>query len=266
MQSRSPMPSTLPPAAASFYRAVPGARAPMKADPAVLGTVPTRAFQYCEALRAASAHGWYAFSPIDFSLLWDGSDLLWTYQGERDWYPLKTAQFPGFAARFDKAAPRHLRGMSPPFLTYVREVSVVQIWTGFFVETASDWSLLVRAPANYPRHGAYEHYEGIIETDRWFGPLFINIHLLKPDVPIEFSTETPLLQAQPLHRSTYVSESANQCRVVDAMAAFPPEAWQRYEDTLVKPNRDPQRPVAAYATAARKRRRSECPYSGASAP
>ncbi len=49
----------------------------------------------------------------------------------------------------------------------------------------------------------YESYEGVIETDAWFGPLFTNLRLVKTDVPIHFGTEVPLMQVQPLHRSTY---------------------------------------------------------------
>src|SRR5215210_1880558 len=41
--------------AVTFYRAVPGCRAPIRADASVLGTLPSRGFQYCEALRAASS-------------------------------------------------------------------------------------------------------------------------------------------------------------------------------------------------------------------
>jgi hypothetical protein len=38
--------------------------------------------------------------------MWDGgSDIVWTYPGEETWFPLKTAQFPGFAAQFVFAAP-----------------------------------------------------------------------------------------------------------------------------------------------------------------
>jgi len=246
----------------TFYRAVPGARAPMGGDPSVLGTVPTRAFQYCEALRAASAFGWYVFSPIDFTVEWDGTEALWTYSGADAWYPLETAQFPGYAAEFDRAAPGRLAGMSPPFLTFVRELAVLQVWTGLFVESSEDWSVLVRPPANYPRQPGYEVYEGIIETDRWFGPLFTNVRLLKTGTPIRFGTEAPLVQVQPLHRSTYAGDAAGRFGFYGDATKFPDAAWARYEETIVKPNRDPARPVAAYAVASRKRRKAACPFSG----
>lgn len=244
--------------AVTFYRAVPGCRAPMRADPSVLGTLPTRGFQYCEALRAASSFGWYVFPPIDFTLQWDGSQVIWTYRGAKAWYPLTSAQFPGFQPVFDAAAPKRLRGFAPPFLTAVPGAGIVQVWTGFFVESREDWSVLVRPPANLPRNLAFDLYEGIVETDRWFGPLFTNLRLIKTDVPIHFDTETPLLQVQPLHRSTYADEVSNSLGVVADARQFSADIWSRYEASIVKPNVEP-RPAGAYAAAARRRRRSGCP-------
>lgn len=245
----------------TFYTAVPGSRPPMRADPSGLGTLPSRGFQYCEALRAASSFGWYVFPPIEFTLQWDGSQVLWTYRGAKAWYPLTSAQFPGYAEVFDRLAPPRLRGFAPPFLTAVPEPGIIQVWTGLFVGSAEDWSILIRPPANLPRSLAFDLYEGIVETDRWFGPLFTNVRLIKTDVPIRFSTETPLIQVQPLHRSAYADEVSNNFGVVANPAGFSDEAWSRYEQTIVKPNLNPERPVAAYATSVRRRRRSGCPMS-----
>jgi hypothetical protein len=243
----------------TFYGVVPGCRTPMRADPSVLGTLPARGFQYCEALRTASSFGWYVFPPIDFTLQWDGSQVIWTYRGAKAWYPLTSAQFPGAQAVFDRAAPQRLRGFAPPFLTAVPEPGVIQLWTGFFIESAENWSVLIRPPANLPRSLAFDLYEGIVETDRWFGPLFTNLRLVKTDVPIHFSTETPLLQVQPLHRSTYADAVCNNFGLVPDVRAFPDEAWSRYEQTIVKPNREPVRPVGTYAANVRRRRKSGCP-------
>jgi hypothetical protein len=244
--------------AVTFYGAIPGCRAPVRADPSVLGTLPTRGFQYCEALRAASSFGWYVFPPIDFTLQWDGSQVIWTYSGAKAWYPLTSAQFPGYRTVFDRVAPARLRGFSPPFLSAAPEPGGIQVWTGFFIESAENWSVLVRPPANLPRNLAFDLYEGIVETDRWFGPLFTNLRLIKTDVPIHFSTETPLVQVQPLHRSAYAEDVSKKFAVIDDPRAFPAEAWERYEQTIVKPNVEP-RPAGAYAAAARRRRRTGCP-------
>ena len=258
--TRTPQPDP----AVTFYGAIPQCRAPMRADPAGLGTLPARGFQYCEALRAASSFGWYVFPPIDFTLQWDGSQVIWTYRGAKAWYPHTSAQFPGYEAVFDRAAPRHLRGFAPPFLTALPEPGVVQVWTGFFLQSREGWSVLVRPPANLPRSLAFDVYEGIVETDRWFGPLFTNLRLVKTDVPIHFSTEAPLVQVQPLSRGTYAEEVSNGFAVVGDPRAFPQEAWARYEQTIVKPNLDAERMVAAYATLVRRRRRSGCPMAAGS--
>lgn len=247
--------------AITFYTAIPGCRSPIRADPSVLGTLPARGFQYCEALRAASSFGWYVFPPIDFTLQWDGSQVIWTYRGAKAWYPLTSAQFPGYQARFDRVAPRRLRGFSPPFLTAMTEPGIVQVWTGLMIESAEDWSVLVRPPANLPRNLAYDLYEGIVETDRWFGPLFTNIRLIKTDRPVHFSTEIPLVQVQPLRRSAYADEVLKNFSLIADPGAFSEEAWSRYEQTIVKPNLDPQRPVAAYAASVRRRRKGVCPMA-----
>ena len=253
------MTATLQPGpAVTFYGAVPGIRAPIRADASVLGTLPTRGFQYCEALRAASSFGWYVFPPIDFTLQWDGAEIIWTYRGARAWYPLTSAQFPGFGAEFDRRAPKRLRGFAPPFLTAVPEPGIVQLWTGLFVESAENWSILVRPPANLPRSLAFDSYEGIVESDRWFGPLFTNLRLIKTDVPIEFSNETPLIQVQPLHRSTYADDVSNRFGLIESLSDFPVDAWSRYEENIVKPNLEP-RPVGAYAAEVRRRKRGGCP-------
>jgi hypothetical protein len=242
----------------TFYRAIPGCRAPMRADTSVLGTLPARGFQHCEALRSASSFGWYVFPPIDFTLQWDGSQIIWTYRGAKGWYPLTSAQFPGYARVFDHAAPERLRGFSPPFLTALLEPGIIQLWTGLMVETAKDWSILVRPPANLPRSLSFDSYEGIVEADRWLGPLFTNLRLIKTDVPIHFTVDTPLLQVQPLHRSTYAEEVSNAFGVVDGLAQFPDHAWAGYEEHIVKPMLEPTR-AGAYGAQVRRRRRSGCP-------
>ena len=242
----------------TFYRAIPGCRAPMRADSSVLGTLPARGFQHCEALRSASSFGWYVFPPIDFTLQWDGSQVIWTHRGAKAWYPLLSAQFPGYSKMFDRAAPQRLRGFAPPFLTTMAEPGIIQLWTGLMVETAADWSILVRPPANLPRSLSFDAYEGIVETDRWFGPLFINLRLIKTDVPIEFNTETPLLQVQPLHRSTYAEDVLNRFDLVGDLAEFPEHAWSGYEEHIVRPMREPTR-AGAYGASVRRRRRGGCP-------
>src|SRR5207244_11955854 len=72
---------------------------------------------------------------------------------------------------------------SSDLLAAFKEPGVVQIWSGLIARTAPEWSLLVRQPANLARSQGYENYEGIIETDRWFGPLFTNVRLTRTNIP-----------------------------------------------------------------------------------
>lgn len=240
-----------------FHRMIPSARLPQRADRAAAGTLPTRAFRYCEPVVTASAFGWYVFPPISFSLHWDGSAIKWTYEGADAWYPLGTAQFPYFADQFDAAAPEGIKGFSPPFLGALQEPGQFQMWTGLVARTAPGWSLLVRPCANLPRKAGIEMYEGVIETDRWFGPLITNIRITRTDMPIEFRADFPLLQVQALPRIALDEAGQNDYEIVPDLAGLSGEDWDDYYQTVVRPNVAEKRPRGHYATEARKRRKAE---------
>ena len=105
-----------------FHRLIEHARAPQRADRAAAGTLPTRAYRYCDAVTSAAGYGWWVFSPMDLQLIWDGHDIFWYFDGAPDWIPLSpAAQFPNFSEAFDDAAPARLRGCAPPFLTALPE-------------------------------------------------------------------------------------------------------------------------------------------------
>lgn len=255
----------------TFYKLIPEARAPQRADRSAGGTLPTRAFRHCEPATAAAGFGWYLFPPIDFSLVWDGTEVMWTHEGADGWYPLEAAQFPGFADHFDAHAPDDVKSFSPPFLGTGADAGIVQCWTGIFARTAPDWSLLVRPPANLPRRLGYELYEGIIETDHWFGPLFTNLRLTRTDRPIEIKKDYPLLQVQPIPRYVYANETLAAFRNFDDMTALTETDWQAFRDTVVAPNVAEVRPKGKYAAEARKKERGSkanaggCPFAAAAA-
>ena len=240
----------------TFYRAIPQSFEPMRADRSALGVIPTAAFQYCEALTSASAFGWYVFPPMTFHLQWDGTDVIWSHDDADAWYPLTSEHFPSFPEHFDRCAPDDIRGYSPPFLTRSFFPGVVQVWSGLFVKAAPGWSLLIRPPVNLPRSQSFECYEGILEADRWFGPLFINLRLTATDRPIEINHKKPLLQVQPLLRETYSEKNLRAVRIVDELDALSPDEWDAYRRTIVEPNRGHYRPVGSYAASVRKRGRS----------
>ncbi len=254
MSSGSPVPATSP--RITFYRMIPQARPPQRADRAAAGTLPVRAFRYCEPVVTASAFGYYVFPPICFSLLWDGTDVSWTYEGAPGWMPLRAAQFPGFSAHFDDLAPPALRGFAPPFLGALHEPGLVQMWTGLVARTQPEWSLLVRPCANLPRSQHVEWFEGVIETDRWFGPLITNFRLTRTGVPIEFRTDLPVLQVQPLPRAALDDTALNNVAVMNGLRDLQPDDWNDFYETVARPNLSTARPRGADAVLTRRRRRA----------
>lgn len=233
-----------------FYRLIPGAPDPRRADRSADGTLPTVAYRYCEAIASASGFGWYLFPPINFSLIWDGREIAWTYEGADGWYPLRGAQFPGFFAHFQETAPPGIGDLAPTFLAQGKLPGVVQIWSGFLARTAPGWALLSRGTANIPKTQGYESFEGIVETDTWFGPLFTNVRLMRINSPVEFHRRSPLFQVQPLLRQCYDEPPFTVLEAADLEA----EDWQRFAATM-EPNTEQMRPLGHYAVATRKRLR-----------
>ena len=236
-----------------FFQLVANENPPRRADKSVGGVIPARALRYCEAITSASAFGWYVFLPIAFKVVWDGEDMLWTYDGTDEWLPLTrdAVQYPGFREKFDHAAPAEARGFSPPFLTPSIQPGGLQIWTGCIARTAPGWSLLVRGVANLSHSLSYQMMEGIIETDNWFGPLFDNIRILKTDVPIEFRTDVPFLQVQPVRQEVYAERFLQNFSVKD-ISALSSEHWNAFHRTVVVPNTNPERKRGQYAVSVRK--------------
>jgi hypothetical protein len=188
----------------TFHRVYPPALSPMRGDKTALGAMPTAAFQFCEAMRSASAFGWYIFPPISATLRWDGAEVVHKGDDGR-WHPLSSI-YPDeeFSEYWDKYAPDDLKGWRLPFLSSLFVPGIVQVWSGLLVSTAESWSILVRPLANTGITTSYACFEGLIETDRFKPcPLFVNIKLLATDREIVLSREKPLFQVQPVHRDSY---------------------------------------------------------------
>lgn len=231
----------------------------MRADRSAMGTLPMRAVRYCEALTSATAFGWWLFPPIDLELLWDGNDIFWRCDEAPDWMPLQTAaQLPNYVAEFDAIAPAALKGCSPPFLTALPEPGTLQLWSGVIAQTAPDWHLLVRSPANLPQAGGICLFEGIVETDRWFGPLFTNMRFTRSHTPVRLRSDYPLIQVQPLPRHSYSNDTLDRIGITPGPSGLTADHWQAYADSIVEPNSRPNRSFGAYAASVRKTRRV-CP-------
>lgn len=239
----------------TFFRMIPDCPPPQRADRSAGGLLPTRAFRYCDPVTTASAFGWYVFPPFGFSLQFDGTSVKWTFGAAERWYALGSAQYPDFEAYFDERAPQDLQGCSPPFLTAFPEPGYVQVWSGLIARTKPGWSLLVRPVPNFPRSNQYELFEGMVESDSWFGPLFTNLRLKKTDVPIDFQAGLPLFHVQPVRRELYEGRLLDDFNVVSDLQDWSDVEWESYRGTVVVPNLVEYKAPGKHAVKLRRRRR-----------
>jgi hypothetical protein len=133
----------------------------------------------------------------------------------------------------------------------------VQIWSGLIARTKPGWSLLIRPVPNFPRSLSYELFEGIVETDSWFGPLFTNLRLKKTDVPIDFQAGLPLFHVQPIQRELYEGRVLDDFKVVAELRDWSHADWDSYRETVAAPNLVEHRLPGKHAVKLRRRRHSE---------
>lgn len=216
-----------------FYCVTPGCPKPRRALNSGAGTLPARALQYCRPARIAAGLGWHIFPPINFSVMWNGSDILWTYDGGPGWMVMQPAhQFPGFSAEFDVHAPPTLLHHAPPFVGASKEPGFLQIWSGVFARTIPGWALLNRGLPNVPASKYYEHLEGIVEADTWFGPLFTNLRLTETGLPITFKTDFPLFHVQPIQRIAYDEDTLRHWTAVEGLETLSSSDWENYAQSI----------------------------------
>jgi hypothetical protein len=244
-----------------FFRLITATRPPKRAERAAAGYLPARGMRYCDALTSATGYGYWVFPPMDIRLVWDGEQIFWSYGTDETWLPLSgtdsgAVQFPDFAAEFDAMAPETLRGYSPPFLTALPELGGVQMWTGLLAKTRPGWSLSVRSPVNLPGIPGLVNWEGIIETDLWFGPLFTNFRITKTATPVFIRAQAPIIQVQPVPQLAYREEILASFAVSEA-TGLPGADWERLGKVLL-PHPDPSIRQGDYAVTVRKRRM--CPF------
>lgn len=244
-----------------FVQMLPEGRPPKRADRSGAGYIPARALRFCDALCTSTGYGYWLFPPIDMSVLWDGEQVFWSIGDTDEWMALSgshsgAAQFPDFAAYFDENCPANLRGYSPPFITALPELGGVQIWTGMLARTAPGWSLNVRQPVNIPVPVGLSCWEGIIESDHWFGPLFSNFRITKTDFPVRLRAQQPFLQVQPIPQLAYRDSLLNEV-VVTPFDGMSEQDWGDFGGAVL-PNDLKEASQGTYAVRLRKRR--SCPH------
>jgi hypothetical protein len=230
-----------------FYRIIPGIPDLQPADRSADGTLATNGFRYCEPLAAASGFGWHVYPPMNFTLMWSGDEVAFALGRSKRFTSLRGMQYPGFPRAFAKIAPEGLNDLPPPFLTQGLMPGSVKIWSGYFARTAPGWALLSRGVANKPKTQPYENYEGIVEANSWFGPLFTNVQIKRTNSPIQFHMRYPLFQVQPLRRECYQQPPYELREAAD----LKPDDWRRFAATI-DPNRDQMRKLGHHAVEIRK--------------
>lgn len=238
----------------TFTRAYPGAHAPMQADRGALGYIPVSAFQYCESMRVASGMGWYLFPPKTISLMFDGRETYIADEGQWRTFthePLEQS----FLDHWDAQAPEKFRGSAPSYIRRFSQPGIVQIWTGYFVETAPDLWLHYRPVVNKYDVSAFNCYEAIVETDS-FRPaaLFMNIQITRTNSEILIEKDMPLFQVCAIEKSSVRRQTCD----VQSLDSLKDEGfWQGLDTTLRISGVTPARTsVGNYAASARKREKS----------
>lgn len=213
-----------------FYRILPyGADLILPPDE-LSGEVPIRAYRFCEPFLAANRVGWLLTPPTNFELLWTGREFLVKFDTIESWIKVDKLFLPEFADYWRDKAPAAAADMIPPFLEAFPERGVIQVWSGFVIETEPGVSTWIRGPVNRNSPGAYQVLEAIVETDWWMGPLFTNLQFVKTDDPVRFESNRPWLQLIEVPRTVHLARKGEQPAVV-AIEAMPDAAWSKFMDT-----------------------------------
>lgn len=241
----------------TFTRMYPQLIPPMRADKAPLGYMPTSAYQYCEAMRVASSHGWYLFPPTDIGLQFNGSDVFCEAEDGR-WQPLSACHLPGHLELWDEHCPPGYEGLTPPFLRALPATGAVQVWSGWLIEAIEGWNALVRPLVNAQRSNLYHAFEGVVEVDHFRPcPLFINLQLRATGVPIRLSRLDPLFQVQPVRRESYAATEAALREGLGDGAELTAADWSAFRQTVRADRPDETHRLGDYAAEVRKRARKD---------
>jgi hypothetical protein len=248
---------------ARFMSFVPLEMTPRAASRDAGGSLPIRAVRYCEAVTSACSFGWWLYPPLDAWLLWDGHTVFFSFDGE-EFAPLDdSCEFPGMAEALDEHAPEGIDPVACPLFTALPEPGLMQVSLGVIANTAPGWSLLLRRPVNLPLFGGYDTLEGIVETDTWRGPLFVNIRLTRTHTPVRLHARAPLVQAQPIPHWVYHQDTMADLRV-SGISEMTADDWRAWDRTFVEPSSRPARKNGEYAVSVRKRQRGGgCPFAQA---
>ena len=74
---------------------------------------------------------------------------------------------------------------------------------GCIARSAPGWSLLVRGVANLSSSASYQMFKASSRRMIGSAPYSTTLWIIKTDIPIEFRSDVPFLQVQPVHKDVY---------------------------------------------------------------
>lgn len=236
----------------TFFKLLDYGLEPQLSDPAALGGVPTSGFRFCEPLRQANSFGWYLFLPMELHLRWDGYEIDLSVDSGESWFRLVDAvQYPNFSSEFDSECPDGSKGYAPPFVKRTNDPDIIQIWTGHFLKTKEGVVCNIRPPVNIESPRSYRLIEGIVATDWWYGPLFVNLKLYNPGDVVILRPDRPLVQVQPIQSDFRKLATTAALDIREGLQALTEENWSDYADSVVSKMKD----AVSYGDYAKRERR-----------
>lgn len=154
-----------------------------------MDALPERYANRCLPLRIANEAGWWILCSRSFSVMWDGGE----HQSS-----LKVDYGNGEDPRTTGPAGSHFGG---GILTFI---------VPYLFRTTAGCNLLVRGPANMPKHGA-SPLEGLVETDWAPYTATMNWQITAIDEPVTFEKDEPICQIVPQRRGE-LEEFEAECK------------------------------------------------------
>jgi hypothetical protein len=216
-----------------FVLGMPNLPYPVRSDISLGGAASHRSVLYCYPFTTANGFGWQICAPIDADLLWDGVLTWWRPAGRKRWRELDVYVDRSAVQYFEQHAPESSNDYSRiPVLASGPEKGIVQVWTGLLATTDPGWGLLLRPLPNRARHPTFDVLEGLIETDWWFGPLVVPLHITKTHRVIKLRRKDPLLQIQPVTRDCYSDSTLCKQPPFASLSALNIEDWDRFNASV----------------------------------
>ena len=115
----------------------------------------------------------------------------------------------------------------------------MQLWSGMVARTSPGWNLLIRPLPNFPRAGGYDLFEGIIQSDRWFGPLFTESSFYANARSDKVAPRSSIAQLQLLPGRAFSEETLDAMNVISSISDLGERDWNDWISTVVEPNSRP---------------------------